>query len=87
MSTPRTSKKFSFTKQSSVMSQDQFHFEVNQFSHISLEDLPVVAAPSPYPGRATFAGDDAVSITSSHKVGYLCVIGCSLVMTSIAVGS
>ncbi len=57
----------SLNKQASVMSQD-FHFEVNELARISLEDVPTIGMPSPYPGRASFPGDDTVSIASSHKV-------------------
>ena len=64
--------KLAYNKQASVLSQEQFRFEVNELARVTLEDLPGVGAPSPYPGRATFPGDDTISIASSHRVS-ICV--------------
>lgn len=48
----------SSVSQHSISREDSVFGFTNHLSHFSTEDLPIVAAPSPFPGRRTFPGGD-----------------------------
>ena len=47
---------FEYQRQASALSQEDVPGLSDQLSRFSIEDIPVIASPSPYPGRSVFPG-------------------------------
>ena len=52
----------SFLRQASNVSHTDHTLAYSELSRFSMEDIPIAANPSPFPGRRTFPGPDEVSL-------------------------
>ena len=63
----------SFSKQMSIMSQhsigrDESSYSLSDhLSHFSMEDLPIAASPSPFPGRKTILGAEEMPMGDDEE--------------------